>query len=170
MKELTGTRVTRRATLRALGCLALSGLMPSLVGGPRMALAQGNLASLGPEESVEATMKRLFGNRPIKDGSSVIKLELPLIAENGAVVPVSVEVTTPQTPQSHVKSIYIISDKNRRPLNAKFNLSPAVGQASIGTNLRLGESTDVRAVAEMSDGTLLMAKREVKVTVGGCGG
>jgi len=170
MEELTGTRVTRRATLRALGWLGLSSLMPLLLGRPRAALAQGNLASLGPEESVDATMKRLFGGRPIKDGSSVIKIELPLIAENGAVVPVSVEVTTPQSPQNYVKSVYIISDKNRRPLNAKFNLTPAAGQAYVGTNLRLGESTDVRAVAEMSDGTLLQAKREVKVTVGGCGG
>ena len=162
--------ITRRALLRALGALGLSGLLGPALGGPRPAGAQGNLASLGPEEAVDATLKRLFGGRPIKDGASSIKLELPLIAENGAVVPVSVEVAAPMTPQSYVKSVYIISDKNRRPLNAKFNLTPAMGQAYVATNLRLGESTDVRAIAEMSDGTLLMAKREVKVTVGGCGG
>ncbi len=115
-------------------------------------------------------MKRLFAGRPIKDGAAAIKLELPLIAENGAVVPLTVEVAAPMTPQSYVKAIYVISDKNRRPLNAKFNLTPAMGQAYVGTNLRLGETTDVRAVVEMSDGTLLQAKREVKVTVGGCGG
>lgn len=170
MEASMATRITRRALLRALGWLGASGLAAPLLGGPGPARAQGNLANLGPEESVDATMKRLFGGRPIKDGSAAIKIELPLIAENGAVVPVSVEVTAPQTPQSYVKSIYIISDKNRRPLNAKFNLTPAVGQAYVGTNLRLGESTDVRAVVEMSDGTLLQAKRDVKVTVGGCGG
>jgi sulfur-oxidizing protein SoxY len=162
--------MTRRALLRALGWLGASALALPRLGAPRPAQAQGNLASLGPEESVDATMKRLFGGRPIKDGSSVIKLELPLIAENGAVVPMTLEVATPQTPQSFVKAVYVISDKNRRPLNVKFNLTPAVGQAYVGTNLRLGESTDVRAVAEMSDGTLLEAKRGVKVTVGGCGG
>ena len=167
---LSDKGVTRRAVLRTLGFLGLSTLVAPRLGGPGPALAQGNLASLGPEEPVDATMKRLFGNRPIKDGASSIKLDLPLIAENGAVVPVSVEVNLPMTPQSSVKAIYIISDKNRRPLNAKFNLTPAVGQAYVGTNLRLGESTDVRAIAEMNDGTLLMAKREVKVTVGGCGG
>jgi len=86
------------------------------------------------------------------------------------VVPVSVEVNAPMAPQGYVRTIYIISDKNRRPLNAKFTLSPTMGQAFVGTNLRLGETTDVRAIAELSDGTLLMAKREVKVTVGGCGG
>ena len=106
---------------------ARQGSRPCSAPGPRPALAQGNLASLGPEEGVDATVKRLFGGRPIKDGASVIKLDLPLIAENGAVVPVAVEVTSPQTPQSYVKSIYIIADKNRRPLNAKFNLTPATG-------------------------------------------
>jgi sulfur-oxidizing protein SoxY len=169
-RRLSQTFLTRRALLRILGAVGLGGLAAPYLGVPPLALAQGNLGNLEPEESVDATMKRLFGGRPIKDGSSVIKLDLPLIAENGAVVPVSIEVTAPQTPQSYVKSIYIISDKNRRPLNAKFNLSLILGQPYIGTNLRLGESTDVRAIAQMNDGTLLMAKREVKVTVGGCGG
>lgn len=171
---MDNSRVTRRALLRALGLLGLAGLGGPWPGAPGTARAQaqgpGSLASLGPEEPVDATMKRLFGGQPIKDGSSSIKLELPLIAENGAVVPVSVEVNAPMAPQSYVKTIYILSDKNRRPLNAKFTLSPTMGQAFVGTNLRLGETTDVRAIAELSDGTLLMTKREVKVTVGGCGG
>jgi sulfur-oxidizing protein SoxY len=162
--------ITRRTLLRALGALGLGGLAGPGLGRRGPAWAQGNLASLGPEEPVDATMKRLFSGRPIKDGSSVIKIDLPLIAENGAVVPVSVEVNAPMTPPSYVKAVYIISDKNRRPLNAKFNLTAAMGQAYVGTNMRLGESTDVRAIAEMSDGSLLQAKREVKVTVGGCGG
>jgi len=163
------TGITRRALIRAAGSLGAAVAL-SVRPGARPASAQGNLANLGPEEHVDATLKRLFGSRPIKDGSSAIKIDLPLIAENGAVVPISVEVASPQTPQSYVKSIYIISDKNRRPLNARFNLTPATGQAYVGTNLRLGESTDVRAIAELNDGTLLVAKRDVKVTVGGCGG
>jgi sulfur-oxidizing protein SoxY len=123
-----------------------------------------------PEEKVDATIKRLFGGRPIKDGGSMVKIEAPLIAENGSVVPVTVETNIPMTPQSYVKNIYIFADKNRRPMTAKFSFTPDAGQAFIGTNVRLGGTTDVRAIAEMSDGTLLMAKREVKVTVGGCGG
>jgi sulfur-oxidizing protein SoxY len=160
----------RRAVLRGLGMLGASALVAPWLGAARPATAQGNLANLGPEESVDATLKRLFGSRPIKDGAAQIKLDLPLIAENGAVVPVSVEVSSPMTRESYVKAIYIVSDKNRRPLNVKFNLTPANGQAYVGTNLRLGDSTEVRAIAEMNDGTLLVAKREVKVTVGGCGG
>lgn len=166
-----GEKVSRRAVVRGLGLLGVSvAAGPVALGVPREARGQGNLGALQPEEKVDATMKRLFGRRPIKDGSSVIKLDIPLIAENGAVVPITVEVESPMTPTNYVKTIYIISDKNRRPMNARFSLSPEMGAAVIGTNLRLGETTGVRAIAELSDGTLLMARREVKVTVGGCGG
>jgi sulfur-oxidizing protein SoxY len=167
---LAGSELTRRALLRAMATLTVSGLCGWLRPALRAAWAQGNLGNLVPEEPVEAAMKRMFGTRPIKDGSSSMRLDLPLIAENGAVVPMSVEMSVPMTPQSYVKAIYIVSDKNRRPMNVKFNLTPAMGEAYVGTNLRLGESTDVRAIAEMNDGTLLQVKREVKVTVGGCGG
>ena len=162
--------MTRRTILGGAGLLGVSALGVPLLGRPRPAWGQGSLGALQPEEKVDATMKRLFGARTLKDGSGVIKMEMPLIAENGAVVPLTVEVQSPMTPANHVKSIFVISDKNRRPLNAKFTLTPAMGSATVGTNLRLGETTDVRVVAELSDGTLLMAKREVKVTVGGCGG
>ena len=166
-----GGRISRRAVLQALGLLGVAAAAgSSVLGTPGSALGQGSLGALQPEEKVEATLKRLFGNRPIKDGSGAIKMELPLIAENGSVVPITVEVQSPMTSANYVKNIYIISDKNRRPMNAKFSLTPEMGAASVGANLRLGETTDVRAVAELSDGTLLMAKREVKVTVGGCGG
>jgi sulfur-oxidizing protein SoxY len=169
-RRLDGSGITRRTMLETLTALGVGGLVGPALGAFSPARAQGNLANLGPEEPVDATLKRLFGGRPIKDGASSITLDLPLIAENGAVVPISVDVNAPMTPQRYVKAIYIISDKNRRPLNAKFNLTPAMGQAYVGANLRLGESTDVRAVVEMSDGALLQVKREVKVTVGGCGG
>ena len=163
--------VSRMAVLRALGLLGVSAAVaPVFLGPPGTARGQGNLGALQPEEKVDATMRRLFGSRPIKDGSGMIKLDMPLIAENGAVVPITIEIQSPMTSVSNVKNIYIISDKNRRPLNARFSLSTEMGAAVIGTNLRLGETTDVRAVVELADGTLLMAKQEVKVTVGGCGG
>ena len=130
--------------------------------------AQGFLANLAPEEPVERTIQRLFGGRSIRDGAAAITLELPLIAEDGGNVAISVEVKSPMTPESYVKTIYILSDKNPRPLNAKFNLTPACGQAYIATSLRLADSGDVRAVAEMQDGALLMVKRSVRVVVAGC--
>jgi sulfur-oxidizing protein SoxY len=160
--------ISRRTMLGALavaGAAAASG-GTLVLGGAAPAAAQ----ALGQNEPLEAALKRVFGGRPMKDGSGMMKLDIPLIAENGAVVPVSVEVNAPMTPQSYVKHIYIVADKNRIPIVTRIALTPASGQAYMGANIRLGETTDVRAIAEQSDGTLLAVKREVKVTVGGCGG
>jgi sulfur-oxidizing protein SoxY len=155
--------LTRREVFSGAAAAAAAAAWPD-----GQARAQGFLANLAPEEPVEKTLQRLFGNRPIKDGSPVISLELPLIAEDGGNVAISVQVKSPMTPQSYVKAIYVLSDKNPRPLNAKFNLTPACGQAYIATNLRLADTGDVRAVAEMQDGALVMVKRTVRVVVAGC--
>jgi sulfur-oxidizing protein SoxY len=157
--------VTRRAVLGGLGVLGVVATTGTLAG-PRPAGAQ----ALGMQETVDAGMKRLFGGRPIKDGSAIIKLDIPLIAENGAVVPVSVEVNSPMTAANHVKHVYLVADKNRIPIVTRVAFTPEAGQAYMGANIRLGETGDVRAIVEQSDGTLLQIKREVKVTVGGCGG
>ena len=154
--------VTRRQVLGALGAVAVAGVSAA----PRPAAAQ----TFGQNETVDAALKRVFGGKPIKDGSGIIKLDIPLIAENGAVVPVSVEVAAPMTPQSYVKAIYVVADKNRIPIVTRAVLSPDSGQGYMGANIRLGETGDVRAIVEQSDGTLSQVKREVKVTVGGCGG
>jgi len=154
--------VTRRTVLAVLA-VAASGALA------RRGAAAAE-APLGQNEPLDAALKRVFGGQLMKDGSGMIKLDMPLIAENGAVVPVSVEVNAPMTAQSYVKHIYIIADKNRIPIVTRVSLTPASGQAYMGANIRLGETTDVRAVVEQSDGTLLAVKREVKVTVGGCGG
>ena len=158
--------MTRRDALGALGTGVVVTAAGALTLRPRTASAQ----ALGQNEPVEAALKRVFGGRPMKDGASVVKLDIPLIAENGAVVPVSVEAQSPMTPQNHVKGIYVIADKNRIPVVTRVALTPESGQAYMGANIRLGETGDVRAVVEQSDGTLLQVKREVKVTVGGCGG
>ncbi|HEY7041148.1 MAG TPA: thiosulfate oxidation carrier protein SoxY [Methylomirabilota bacterium] len=155
--------LTRRAWL---GLAALVALGASARAHP--ASSQGRLADLAPEEPIAATMKRLFGGRAVKDGASVITVEMPLIAEDGGSVPIAIEVKSPMTPENHVKAIYVLSEKNLRPLNVKVTFTPAAGQASVSTNLRLADSGPVRVVAEHSDGSLWMATREVRVTVAGC--
>jgi sulfur-oxidizing protein SoxY len=161
----TGRGLTRRTVLSALGAGGAA-LVAGVARGPRPAVAQ----TLGQSEPLDAALRRVFGGRPMKDGSGLVKLDVPLIAENGAVVPVSVEVNAPMTPQSYVKHIYVVADKNRIPIVTRAVFTPAAGLAYMGVNVRLGETTDVRAIVEQSDGTLLAVKREVKVTVGGCGG
>lgn len=175
MKTQQGLRSKRRAVLKQLGGVALGALWGALswnLALPGAAMAQGT-SGLGmpqPDEKVAQTLKRLFGDRAILPAGDRIKFEAPLIAENGAVVPMRIEVELPMTQDDYVRNIYVISDKNRRPLNAQFTLTPEAGKASVGANIRLASSGDVRAIAETSKGVLYEAKREVKVTVGGCGG
>lgn len=157
--------VTRRAVLGTLGVLGVAAAAGALA-----VPASASSQALARLETVEAAMKRIFGGRPMKDGSSLVKLDIPLIAENGAVVPLSVEVNSPMTLTNHVKHIYIVADRNRIPMVTRVTLTPEAGQAYMAEIIRLGETGDVRAIAEQSDGTLLQVKREVKVTVGGCGG
>jgi len=156
----------RRAlgTLGFLGAVAATGTLDVVA--PRPVSAQ----ALGLQENVQEAMRRLFGSRPIKDGSGVIKLDAPLIAENGALVQVGVQVQSPMMPGNHVKHIYVVADKNRIPVVTRIALAPEAGQAAVGASIRLGETGDLRAIVEQSDGSLLQVKREVKVTVGGCGG
>ncbi len=171
MKSQQDLRSTRRAVLKRLGAtgVALGALCWGLVV-PGGAAAQGGAGMPLPDEKVADTLKRLFGDRPLQSAGERIKFEAPMIAENGAVVPLRIEVELPMTKDDYVKNVYIISDKNRRPMNAQFSFTPDSGKASVGTNIRLGSTTDVRAIAETSKGVIYEARREVKVTVGGCGG
>lgn len=170
----------RRYLLRAAGggvVVALSGGAGLSGIGPAQAAEAASAAGISaqpgmplPDEAVADTLERLFGARPLEDAGERIRFDAPLIAENGFVVPVRIETSLPMTADDYVRSIYIISDRNRRPLNAQFAFTPASGSASVGTNIRLASSSDVRVIAETSTGRLYQARREVKVTVGGCGG
>lgn len=155
-------------TARAVSATAWFGLIgASLMPGRGHAAVSGRIE---PEEKVEETIKRLFGDKKIQDGSSFMKLDAPLIAENGAVVPIKLDTTVDPTPQKHVKTVYFVVDKNRRPMSASFSFAPEAGRVSVGTNLRLGATSDIRAIAVMNDGSIFAVKRDIKVTVGGCGG
>jgi sulfur-oxidizing protein SoxY len=159
------TAMSRRRALTALGVLGAAG-----VTGLPLSARRADAQQFGVHETVQEALKRLFGNRPIKDGGNAIKLDLPLIAENGSVVPVAVDVASPMTPANYVKHVYLVADKNRIPVVMRATLAPESGQAYVAATIRLGETGDVRAIVEQSDGTLLQARREIKVTVGGCGG
>ena len=121
-----------------------------------------------PDELVEATLKRLFGNRAFQRGDDKIKVNLPQIAEDGGSVAITIDSTLPVSGAAQVSHIYIISDKNRRPMLAKFSFTPESGRAFVATSVRLATSTDVRVVAEMNDGTLYAVSKHVRVTISGC--
>ena len=93
-----------------------------------------------------------------------MKIVGPDIAENGAVVPMGVASSL-----AGVKKLLLLIEKNPSVLVAAFNVSDTV-EPNFSTRAKMGQSSDVYAVAVMADGRALFAKKEVKVTLGGCGG
>jgi sulfur-oxidizing protein SoxY len=127
----------------------------------------GPLPGLAKNDSEEAIKKFTGGKTPVQ---GKIKLDLPEIAENGNTVPMTVTVESPMTEQSHVTDVLIVADENPRSGVVTFHFSPASGVAEANTRIRLAATQDVIAVAKMNDGSLFMASKQVKVTIGGCGG
>jgi sulfur-oxidizing protein SoxY len=131
-------------------------------------LTLGSGLALADEKMVTDEIKKLFGDKPIKDGK--IKLDLPSIAENGLVVPLSFEVESPMTAADYVKSVHFFAEGNPAPLVASFTFTPHAPKAAASIRIRLAKTQNIVAVAEMSNGEIYRAVKEVKVTIGGCGG
>jgi sulfur-oxidizing protein SoxY len=119
-------------------------------------------------KAVEEELKKLFGGKPMAEDK--IKLDVPHIAENGLVVPLNIDVESAMTDADYVKSVHVFADGNPSPHVITYHFTPASGKASASNRIRLAKTQNIVAVAEMSDGSLHMAKAEVKVTIGGCGG
>jgi sulfur-oxidizing protein SoxY len=113
-------------------------------------------------------IKAFTGGKQATEGK--VKLDLPEIAENGNTVPMTVTVDSPMTEQAHVTDVLIVADENPRSGVVTFHFSPASGVAEANTRIRLAATQDVIAVAKMNDGSVFMTSKQVKVTIGGCGG
>ena len=112
-------------------------------------------------EKIEDALNALFGSSSAKDGD--IKIKAPDIAENGAVVPVTVS-----TKIQNVESISLLVEKNPQPLGASYNLVGNI-DGFVATRIKMRETSDVIAVVK-AGGDIFSAKKTVKVTIGGCGG
>jgi sulfur-oxidizing protein SoxY len=121
----------------------------------------------GPREAADAIAK-FTGGKTAQKGK--IALDLPEIAENGNIVPLSVSVDAPMAADNYVSEVLVIADHNPRPEVVKFDFTPMSGKAVASTRIRLAESQNVIVVAKTSKGALFTNQRFVKVTVGGCGG
>ena len=128
---------------------------------PGQVFAAWNKAAFDAKD-VPSAMKGSIGT-DAAEASDKIKIKAPDIAENGAVVPVTVSSTL-----SGVTSITILSEKNGTPLIAKFNLK-GTAEAFVSTRIKMGKTSNVIAICE-SGGKFYSARKEVKVTIGGCGG
>lgn len=125
--------------------------------------------ALADAAMIDEALLRLIGDRKPAAGA-MIKLDLPEIAENGNTVPLKFEVDSPMTADDYVKNVHVFAEGNPNPEVASFHFTPASGKAAASTRMRLAKTQNIVAVAEMSNGKVYMAKKEVKVTIGGCGG
>ena len=120
------------------------------------------------DPAADAAMAKILAGRKPKDGG--VKLDIPSIAENGLVVPLTVEADSPMTDADHITAIHVFADGNPNPLVASFRFTPAAGKAAASTRIRLAQTQNVVIFAETSGGEIRKASAEVKVTIGGCGG
>jgi len=145
MFEQESPMLTRRQTLAAgAGAAALAGLPMGALAAP-----------------VDEVIAAYTGGAAMAEAG--VTLIAPEIAENGATVPVSVEAPG-------ATEIRLFAALNPLPNIGRFVFGPASGAPMVATRVRLGETQDVIAIAKLADGSFAMARTEVKVTIGGCGG
>jgi sulfur-oxidizing protein SoxY len=159
-KRLTATR---RLILRGAGAVALAGLGSIPFGlAPAFAAADNKYPEDAFKQKSEAdAIKSLYGKTA--EPSDKVKLDAPEIAENGAVVPISVATTL-----ADVTSISFLVSENPNALAASYRIPPGT-TPSVANRLKMAKTSNVTAIVE-AGGKLYSATKEVKVTVGGCGG
>ena len=118
--------------------------------------------------STKKAIAKIIGDKETQSGRITIKA--PQIAENGRVVPLTMKVDSPMTDSDYVKSLHVFVQNNPNPEVASFHFTPECGEAHVSFRCRMGQTSPVIAVAEMSDGTVYQTDVNVKVTIGGCGG
>lgn len=149
---------TRRKTIQH--SMVVAGLLTT-AGFPQFANAAFNKVGFDAKSIQDAV--KAYGGGNISESKDVT-VTAPDIAENGAVVPLGASTTL-----AGVKHMLVLVEKNPSALIAMFYVNDAV-DANFLTRAKMGQSSDVYAVAIMADGKALFAKKEVKVTLGGCGG
>jgi sulfur-oxidizing protein SoxY len=155
---------TRRLIIKGAVAGGLAGL--GFARGGFVTRAQATDAPTWPKDAFQQktdadAIKSIYAKSP--EESDKVRLDAPEIAENGAVVPISVSSTLPD-----VTSISILVTENPFPLAASYKIPPGT-QAAVGSRLKMAKTSKVVALVE-AGGKLYSATKEVKVTVGGCGG
>jgi len=97
-----------------------------------------------------------------------VTLSLPMLADNGHMVPLSLKIDSPMSEASHITHVYLISQRNPVPLMAKFVMGPWSGRADLSTRVRLSGNQSVIALARRSDGNFIYDVQEVVVTEAAC--
>lgn len=151
----------RREFVRVSGVFALLATAGLLGADEAFAQQQAWNKAAFETKSLDETVKALGGTTAAQSGD--ITITAPDIAENGAVVPVGVTSKIPNT-----QNVYILVEKNPNSLAASFGI-PTGTEANVATRIKMGQTSNVHAVVK-ADNKFYVATKEVKVTLGGCGG
>ena len=146
---------------RRLVCGALLATAAGLGGAAR---AQGMFS--GTLLTLPQMLDPIVQGAPLREVS--VSLELPVLADNGLLVPVKVVVDSPMTEQDHVTHLYLLSQRNPVTRMAVFHMGPWTGRAEVSTRLRLAGSQKVVALARLSDGSFRWRQADVIVTESAC--
>ena len=162
---------SRRTFLRT-AALAATGLLGSgaLDRGERLLAAVSGAGPDDPEvpnEIVAKILQDISRGRPITRGH--LSLDMPLVAEDGRIVPVIIESDLPMTSEQYVKAVHLIVDHNPDPHLAAYHLSPAIGSVALQTRIKMKRTTWVRAILETSTGDVWADYAHVNVSLNGCG-
>ena len=154
--NLQRRKVLGKALYASLAGLAASwGLLPANVHAARP-------DSAFTAKDIESGLVELFGDNGVED-SGDIEIKAPEIAENGAVVPIKVTANV-----SNPEAMALVVAKNPNPVICSYDLTPEV-VPTVSMRIKMGESSDVIALVK-ANGKIYQSVKEVKVTVGGCGG
>jgi sulfur-oxidizing protein SoxY len=130
------------------------------------AMSQVPTAPRPPLPELVPVMKDITRGATVREAR--VKLDIPLLAENGHLVPLTVTVESPMSAADHVTTLWLLSEKNPRPVIAKIGMGPGTGRAALTTRIRLAGAQHVVALAQMSDGSFWAAAADVIVTETAC--
>jgi sulfur-oxidizing protein SoxY len=117
-------------------------------------------------QAMRQAMRAVLGEAEARPGK--VALDIPALVENGNAVPLTVSVESPMSPEDYVKAIHIFNEKNPQPQVISVALGPRAGRARMATRIKLADSQQVVAIAEMSDGSFWSGSADVIVTLAAC--
>jgi sulfur-oxidizing protein SoxY len=147
---------SRRGVLKAASAFASAGTLARLSLRPARATP----------EMMQDAVRAAIGEAQVQKGK--VKLDLPPLVENGNSVPCTVTVDSPMIANDYVKAIHIFNEKNPQPNVISVKLGPRAGKASFSTRIRLADTQNITAIAEMSDGSCWSDEVFVIVTLAAC--
>jgi sulfur-oxidizing protein SoxY len=159
MTNILASQPTRRTVLRTAATAAVAGA----AGMTPFVMVRHAAAT---PASMKAAIQQIIGEGPVTAGK--VALDIPPLVENGNTIAMSVNVDSPMTEKDHVKSVHVFNEKNPQPNIVSVHFGPQAGKAAFSTRIRLADSQNVVAIAEMSDGSLWSDTVEVIVTIAAC--